>query len=362
MSQGYGYGNARLRAMRSRLLTRAQYSDLLSKASVEEVINALAPSAYKEDIDAALTRASGVRCVFEALRANLIRTLHRIRGFFQGEPLRLLDLVLRRWDRHNLQAILRGQSQELPAEAVLSTVVPVGQLDAVSLRELARQPGIQATIDLMTTWGLPYAEILRKARAPSGVAADLDQLELALGQFHYASILQELRHGNGSGAILADHLRSEIDIINLCTALRVARLPGLSSLLQSRYGAINVHSLFIESGAHVRAERLEGLIRGGVGVEGIVRGLLDTPYGRALERGWRRYQADEGGITVLQRELERWQAERAATLFRRAPLSIAVPIGYLSYKETEIANLRLIVQTAGFQMDRERVQRDLIIM
>ncbi|HXV41940.1 MAG TPA: V-type ATPase subunit, partial [Anaerolineae bacterium] len=180
MPSGYDYGNARLRAMRSRLLKEADYSNLLAKGNLEELINALAETPYKEDIEIALTRRAGVQCIFEAVRANLTRTLQQIRNFFEGEPGTLIDLLLRRWDRHNLLAILRGQSQEVSPETVLSTIVPIGQLDEVSLRELARQPGLRAVIDLMTTWQLPYATVLRRVHSRTGARPDLDQLELAL--------------------------------------------------------------------------------------------------------------------------------------------------------------------------------------
>jgi hypothetical protein len=149
--QGYGYGNARLRARRSRLLTEADYSALLARAHIEDVITALTETPYKDDIEAALLRVRGVGCVFEAVRTNLTRTLHEVREFFAGEPRLLVDLLLRRWDRHNLLTILRGQSREVPAEEVWSAIVPVGQLDEVVLRELARQPGLRAVIDLLTT-------------------------------------------------------------------------------------------------------------------------------------------------------------------------------------------------------------------
>ena len=155
MPRGYGYGNARLRAMRSRLLTGRAYDALLDKATIEELINALAETPYREDVEAALVHTEGVRAVFEAVRANLTCTLRQIRRFYEARPLILVDLLFRRWDRHNLLAILRGQRQNAPTEQVLLTVVPVGQLDEVSLRELARQPGLRAVIDLMTTWRLP---------------------------------------------------------------------------------------------------------------------------------------------------------------------------------------------------------------
>jgi vacuolar-type H+-ATPase subunit C/Vma6 len=348
--------------MRSRLLTETVYSDLIAKASIEEVITALTETPYKEDVEVALVRVGGVRCVFEALRANLTRTLRQVREFFEGEPRTRVDILLRRWDRHNLLTILRGQSQEVPPETVLSATVPVGQLDQVSLREMARQPDLKAAIDLMATWRLPYADVLRSVRACKGTIPDLDQLEMALNRFHYACLRETLSRGNGDRAILNEHLQVEIDLVNISTALRLARLPGIAALVRQRYNAADVRPLLIEPGGHLRTERLVQLVAEADELEGVVRGLSDTRYGLALGAGWKRYQSGESNFAVFERELERWQAERTAAMFTRDPLSIAIPIGYLGCKEVEVANLRLIAQAVALDMKREQARRDLIIV
>jgi V/A-type H+-transporting ATPase subunit C len=360
--QGYGYGNARLRAMRSRLLTETVYSDLLAKARIEEVITALTETPYKDDVEAALVRVGGVRCVFESLRANLTLTLRQVREFFEGEPRTLVDILLRRWDRHNLLAVLRGQSQEVSPEVVLSAVVPVGQLDQVSLREIARQTALKAAIDLMATWRLPYAPVLRRVQARTGTVPDLDQLEIALNRFHYASLRETLGQGDGNRAIVAEHVQVEIDLVNVSTVLRLARLPGIAALVRQRYKANDVGPLLIEPGGHLRTEWLVQLVAEANELEDVVRGLSDTRYGPALEAGWRRYQTEESNFAVLERELERWQAKQTAAMFTRNPLSIAIPIGYLGCKEVEVANLRLVAQAVALDMNREQVRRDLIIV
>ena len=93
MPHGYGYGNARLRAMRSRLFSRADYDDLLARADIEELISSLVKTPYQKDIETALIRVGKNRCVIEAVRLNFTRTLNQIRGFFEGRPLALIDLL-----------------------------------------------------------------------------------------------------------------------------------------------------------------------------------------------------------------------------------------------------------------------------
>ncbi len=363
MPTGYGYGNARLRAMRSRLLTAVEYEDLLTRQNIEEVITALTDTPYKEDIELALVRVGGgINCVFEALRSNLTRTLRRIRTFFAGPPGELVDILLRRWDRHNLLTIIRGQSQEVSSETILSALIPVGQLDQVSLRELTRQPGLRAALDLMSAWRLPYARALRQVQARTGTMPDLDQLELALNRFHYASLFETLSHGNGNRALVREHLQIEVDLINLRTIFQLARLPEISHLVHQRYNTTDVRPLLIEVGGQLSAQQLVAWSLEAGGLEGLVRQLGTTRYGPALEAGWRRYQAGGDGLTKLERELERWQAQRTAAMFSLNPLSIAVPIGYIGCKELEIVNLRLIAEAVGLNIKREQVRQDLIMV
>ncbi|MCX7670187.1 MAG: V-type ATPase subunit [Anaerolineae bacterium] len=362
MPLGYGYGNARLRAMRSRLLTVADYNDLLAKRRIEDVIARLRETPYKEDIEVALIHAAGVRCIFEALSANLARTLRQMRTFFEGEPRRLIEILLRRWDRHNLLTLLRGIRQAVPPEMMLSALVPVGQLDEVALRELARQPDLRAMLDLMVAWHLPYAHALREVRGYGGMPPELDQLELALNRFHYAAIYEALGTGNGNRTLVLEQFQTEADLTNLSVALRLAQRPELVPVIRQRLHAADVRPLLIEPAGHLSAARLAELVAAGGGVEGIVAGLSATRYGPALEAGYRRYRAGEGGLAALERELERWQAGRSAALFHGDPLGIGIAIGYMDCKEVEVANLRLIAQAVFLDMPREPVQRDLIMV
>jgi len=361
VARGYGYGNARLRAMRSRLLSKADYEALLTRTSIDEVITALAETGYQTDIETALLRVGGVDCIFEALRANLTRTLCKIKSFFAGPPQTLIEILLRHWDRHNLLTILRGQQQEISAERVLAAVVPVGLLDQVSLRELTRQPGLRATLDLMTTWRLPYAQPLRQVRARTGTVPELAQLEMALNRFHYASLFKALTQGNGNHAILLDLLKTEVDLVNLRTALRLVRMPEITHLVDQRFHAPDIRPLLIEPGGYLAPQRLARLVAETEGVEMLVRHLADHRYRAALEAGWQRYQAAGQDMARLERALERWHIHQKMAMFQGPPLGIAIAIGYLSSKEQEVANLRLIAQAVALNLARDPIRQDLIV-
>ena len=72
------------RAMKSRLLSRRALETLAETTSLSGLIAALAQTTdYRKPVEAALTRASGMDCINEALHLDLSSTLDRVRSFYR---------------------------------------------------------------------------------------------------------------------------------------------------------------------------------------------------------------------------------------------------------------------------------------
>jgi vacuolar-type H+-ATPase subunit C/Vma6 len=132
-------------------------------------------------------------------------------------------------------------------------------------------------------------------------------------------------------------------------------------MVQHQYQTTTIRPLLIEPGGWLPATKLAGLVADASKLEGIIQGLRDTPYGKALEAGWQQFQGQGGELIGLERALERWLAEYTASLFHRDPLSIAIPIAYIGAYEVEITNLRLITQAVALNLDRQKLQQNLIM-
>ncbi|MGQ0572495.1 MAG: V-type ATPase subunit, partial [Armatimonadota bacterium] len=104
----FPYINARVRAMRSRLLSAAQLEDLLATPTLAAFLQALASTPYGGDLQEALVRYEGLRAVDEALTRNFQHATQKILKFADGRPRELIEVVLLRWDLENLRAIVRG--------------------------------------------------------------------------------------------------------------------------------------------------------------------------------------------------------------------------------------------------------------
>ena len=65
-------------------------------------------------------------------------------------------------------------------EEILDCLVPVGELDEVTLTELVRQQDPKAVIDLLGTWRIPWAKPLTTAFPEFARSGDLGTLKCAL--------------------------------------------------------------------------------------------------------------------------------------------------------------------------------------
>ncbi len=121
----YGYVNARIRGMRSRLLDRKEIENLIFQPDLDSLIADLEKTAYKEDIIEAKVLYSGVLCIEYALRKNFTRTFRKILGFVsESEAERYIRIFLHRWDVQNIKTILRGKNIHVTNEEILDCLVP----------------------------------------------------------------------------------------------------------------------------------------------------------------------------------------------------------------------------------------------
>ena len=139
-SADFVYGNTRLRARKGELLGEREYEALLGR-DLEGILEALAGTAYRAEIEAVLAvTGANRRALHEALSRHLARALGELRAFYEGRARELVDLLLSRFDLHNLLALLRGRVRGQPAEQVLANVFPLGALGGAAAQEIARQP------------------------------------------------------------------------------------------------------------------------------------------------------------------------------------------------------------------------------
>lgn len=351
----FDYGNARLRAMKSRLLSQQDLISLAEVGSVKGLVAALTKTAYRKPIEAALARASGLDCISTALKDDLVYSLGRIHRYYDGGAYEMVMIALRAYDIHNLKTILRGLASGAAPAEIMEALLPVGELELHFLTELARLPDPRAAIDLLATMNSTYAEPLLRLRS-SHPGVETNRVELALEQWRFGQAKKYLESENLTRDILSSALDLDADIANLLTILRFLHAPAERRLLSEWLGEDDLRALLFGPGSL----SFDLLVRAGLedSIESAIGLFAMTVYKDALDAGAVAYM-QSGRLSDLERHLNRFRLRWMVSKMRADPLGIGVVLGYTAMKVNEVGNLRWIAQGASLGMSTPAMRANL---
>lgn len=357
---GYEYGNARLRAMRSRLLSQAELNGLAEATSLAELIGLLARTSYRKAIEISLVQSSDLESIDEALRRDFTQTVSSIRSFYSDDERELVDLFLRAYDIHNLKTVLRGLSHQSHRSEIERSLLPVGELSAVILNELLRATSPRMAIDLLATIRHPFAQPLLVLRAEQP-GADLFEMELALDRWRYRETVQRLKARQDGVSLARAAINLEADIANLLVVLRFLHSAEEQQFLKQRAesGRMNPagpERLFNGAGS-LAVEQLARLY-GASSVKAALALLPDVSFAPALREGLKEYER-LGRLSEIERALRRYQLRWLVWQIAKDPLGIGVFLGYLALKNNEVANLRRIARSVQLRRSPEDTRGEL---
>ena len=166
-------------------------------------------------------------------------------------------------------------------------------------------------------------------------------LESALDKYYLESLLRSSDvPADENRQILFSYVGTQVDIANLKLIIR-AKEDNLS------YDDIAPYIL--EDGYQLREWKLKDLMEAH-DVANVISSLEGTKYADALSEAMTKYN-ETGAVSIFENALDSYLVETIKSLSTKKPLGIGPIIGYVSQKETEIKNLKIIARAkreAGF--------------
>ena len=357
METYYDYANARLRAMKSRLLQPTVYADLLNAPSPEDLVAYLIHTPYRKAMEKALVTSSGWECLAAGLREYLGETLDKIGSFFRGDAGRLWGAIIGRWQVFNLKTVLRGQAHAVPAGEILGALVPVGDLHSSDFQRLVQQTSVRATVDLLATWRHPLAPALLTAMAAYAEHRDLAGVEMALDRARFRVAFEQVAGVRDSGRALVERLLCrEVDATNVTTVIRLSASGLSGARFAQRYGTDSLATVLIPGG-HSLTERLSAY-REIPSLEQVERDMQATGWGHAPAQDKADHQAHRVPA-MLERAIEDQVDRERYGLFSHDPLSIGIAVAYLTALVNEARNLRIIGRGKAAGLGRAEMEKEL---
>lgn len=322
----YPYLNpsARVRARKGRLFTEKQMSELIESNDINEFENYLKGSPdYAEILDD--------YPLDKALDIKSAETYEFISRLVPSEVKDSFVVMSKKTDIDNIKSLLTAKEVGLSVDEARELLIPCGSLYDMLINLVDADNVTDIITGLDST---EYSTALEDALPAYEETGMLLPLDSALDKYY-------LNHLLGSSEVPADENKqilysfvgTKVDIANLKLIIR-AKEDGLD------YDTIS--PFMLEQGYQLREWKLKDLMES-PDVANVISGLEGTKYASVLGDAIAEFN-DNGSVFVFEKALDKYLAEHAKSLASKKPLGIGPIIGYLSQKETEIKNLKIIAR------------------
>ena len=322
----YPYLNpsARVRARKGRLFDEKQISEIVETNNVEEVENYLKGVPDYADVldEYPLDKALDVE------RANTYDFIARLAPKEVKDPFVIMS---KKADIDNIKSLLTAKEVGLNGDETRELLIPCGSLYE-HLESLVDSDNVS---DIVTSLdGTEYAAALEDALPQYESTNMILPLESALDKYYLGKLLHSSDvPADENRQIMYAYVGTQVDVANLKLIIR-AKQDGLD------YDAIAPYIL--EEGYQLREWKLKDLMES-PDVTNVVSGLEGTKYAEALTDAMPVYN-ETGSVAVFEKALDVYASNYAKSLSSKKPLGVGPIIGYLSQKENEIKNLKIIAR------------------
>jgi V/A-type H+-transporting ATPase subunit C len=319
----YAYAVGRIRALETKLFTKADFSRLLDAPDLPQALRLLAELGYpvtEETID--------YEQVLMAVQNEALILLEHL-----CEDEALAQLFRRRYDYHNLKVLLKAKHSHQELEQAL---IDLGLMSVEKLAEAVMGADEDALPDTLGRAMLAAEAAFSETRAPQELDVGVDQEQY----FHMDEVLR--RQDN---QFLQTWLTWEIDIINIKSFLRLRWLEENLKYLER--DMLPGGSLDADFFRQIREEPLDTL----------AQAFQRTPYGKGIADGISKLQAQKS-FAALERSCEDIMIHFLRRS-RETSFGVEPVVAYLFLKEFEIKAVRAVLVGKLNALPKEKIKERL---
>lgn len=338
----YSYPSARIRVMKGKMLGEEKLRELIESMDYKDVIGSFEGTGYEQFV-------AGKKELREIENSLALNLAHDYKAIVSMTPRRaevFFKMVSARYDISNIKNIMAAKE----TQDTITEFLP-GPLSETFLHKLNEAGTLAETIELLKA--TDYREVA-EAMPPNLPSRGYQKI---LDKYVFENLLKKRKIDEvaRSAGVMQDsqHLTKiygmQVDIQNLKILFRCIR---------DRLGAEKTRELLIRNGYFVSEKKAEALAESG-DIATAVNGLESTPYHEVLSEALRDYEK-QGSLLVLEQALNEFYIDRIKSLYLAQPFGLTPIACYLALKETEITNLRAILNGIREGLPKEQIKQIVV--
>jgi V/A-type H+/Na+-transporting ATPase subunit C len=342
----YAASNARMRGLRTRLISENVWQQLLATENLGGAVEILLQTDYHEEVFE-YGRGGTLELIERRLTGRAAQNCRKVMSLTSGPVRNLFFVWWQHFELENLKTIFRSVEQHVAPEVTKRLLIPLGELTTLPWDSLMQEQSVSSLVERLT--GTHYINPLRNAFAAYQRENSLFPLEIALDVRYYRDIASGVRKLQGEERVDAQRIfGTRLDILNILWAYRHRIFYGLS------VEEIVNYTLW-------QTFRTDMLLVREIALGAAPSDILRRVWGNAInldliESAGNDFQM----MPKLELTLERFWRSIAVNEMGGYPFKLGSIIGYLVLEESEIRDLVTLLEGKGMDWSAERIRQNLL--
>jgi len=332
--------------MYATMLSPETWSRLCDASDFAAAINVLKETVYDPHLIAVTETALTPRRAVYQIKGHLAESCMTVIRSVPGQAYPLFLQLYRLFEVDNLKAVLRGIVAGASWDQVRYVLFPLDPLTVLPAQAMVESGSVSAAVEQLH--GTPYYDTLAHAMERYTAEQSLFPLEVALDLAYWRELWRDINQLPRQDREQALHLvGSLVDMNNLMWAIRYRVYHHLSEE--------EIINYTLPFGYRVRDEDIRAIAAGADLAQVVERIYPDLKDPSGL------IQEQRGGLSRLERQLQRRIADRCRTAFSGYPFHIGIPLAYVLLSELEIQDLTVLIEAKAAQLPAAAYQPYLVV-
>ena len=337
----YGYSNARVKAMQSRLLGKGPMQDIINSRDASNMLSILMTTDYKEDIEAFGGMKVKRAQIDFALSRNLAKNVVKLVELTPRGEKPLIREVVGRWGITNIKLAIEAKARGLRFEDISSSIVDAGLYDLKAIKEVMGSQSVEELIERLMI-NSPFRVMLSNALQVYRKTHSIAETEMAIDRSYYAAMGQVIKELSLISPESARVLRMDMDMKNILLLIRAKHYSAdFQSIAQNIIGS-----------GSIGVAELESIYSGSKDLDSLARSIKVFDLTKALE-----VYKSTGSRQLLTFEIAMRNQifNKGAELLSSTTLSFGSIMTYFYLKEIEVFTLRIAINGLRYGLEKNEI-------
>jgi V/A-type H+-transporting ATPase subunit C len=325
----YGYSNARVKAMKSKLVGRSVLNEILKTESIPTILARLLQTDYKEYIEEYGDISQRAELVDVALNKSLVVNVEKLIRIAPKRDISIMERIVGVWDIYNIKLILYAKLMNKDFKYLSRYLIETKSFDEPFVKEALAEQDFYATASRLMKVG-SYRDEIKAAVEAYRKTSNITEVNAAIDKRFFEGLGDAIETIKKRSPKAAQLIRFDIEMRNILTLLRAKK----SNLKSS-----DVAGLIIGNGITQPAQLIK-IYEGSSDLKELAANVKSFDLRKAMEA----YQAEKSKQMLLfEISMRGSMFKKAISVLHSAVLNFGVLVSYFYLKEIEVFTLRVYI-------------------